>query len=207
MSNLILVRHGTSVWNELGLWTGLTDVDLAEAGKVEARGVGELLADIEIDQVYSSTLHRTQQTFDAMRPALKIKEPLQLVTNAALNERDYGTYTGKNKWQVKEEVGEQKFQQIRRGWDVLIPEGESLKAVYERVVPYYQSVIQPQLIAAQQNVLVVAHGNSLRALIKLLENLNEQEVSNLEIGFNEARIYQMNEAGEIVGKEVRVYKV
>ncbi len=120
----------------------------------------------------------------------------------ALNEKSYGIYTGKNKWQVKEEVGEEEFQNIRRGWNHPVPEGETLKEVYERAVPYFQEQILPQLKAGK-NVLVAAHGNSLRALTKYLCKLSDEDVCNLEIGIGEVHIYDFNSEGEIVNYEIK----
>ena len=201
MAYLILVRHGKSEWNKLGQWTGLTDVGLAEEGRTEARLAAAALNDIEITSAHTSLLKRAQQTLEEMKAALGL-QTLQEKKDAALNERDYGIYTGKNKWQVKEAIGEEAFQKLRRGWDVAVPEGETLKDVHDRVVPYYTAHIHPE-VAAGKNVLVVAHGNSLRALAKHLEDMDERAVCELEIGTGEVYCYEFDGAGALIGKTIR----
>ncbi len=201
MANLILVRHGESEWNKKGLWTGLTDISLSEKGKKESRVAGEKIKGFSIDLAFTSVLIRAKQTLDEIKNILNLPN-LQTIENKALNERDYGIYTGKNKWEIQKEVGEEKFKQLRRGWDSPIPKGESLKDVYNRVVPYYQNEIFPKL-KESKNILIVAHGNSLRALVKYLENLSDNEVENLEIATGEVYIYSLNEQGSILSKEIK----
>lgn len=200
MANLILVRHGESEWNEKGLWTGLKDIGLSKKGRQEARLAGEKLKGFSIDFAYISVLIRAKQTLDEIKSVLGIDVPTN--ENAALNERDYGIYTGKNKWEIQKEVGVEKFKQIRRGWDVPIENGESLKDVYERTVPYYQTEILPKLKEGK-NVLISAHGNSLRALVKYLENISDKDVENLEIATGEIYIYSFNNQGAIISKKIR----
>lgn len=199
MAKLILVRHGKSEWNKTGQWTGWTDVDLAEEGLEEARKTGKELTDIDIHVAHVSELKRAKQTLAEIEKSLKTTVPIK--SSLALNERNYGIYTGKNKWQVKEQIGDQKFQDLRRGWDVKIPEGESLKDVYNRVVPYFEESIKPELDAGK-NVLVVAHGNSLRALVKHLEKISDTAICDVELGTGEAHCYTFAK-GAIKGKEVR----
>jgi 2,3-bisphosphoglycerate-dependent phosphoglycerate mutase len=201
MAKLFLVRHGKSEWNKLGLWTGWTDIDLVEEGLEEARKAGEALKDEEIHIVHTSMLKRTHQTFEKIKEASG-KHELTHEPYEALNERHYGIHTGKNKWQVKEEVGEEEFQNIRRGWDHHIPEGETLKDVHARVVPHYEQNIKPHLLSGK-NVLIVAHGNSLRALIKHLENIADDEISNVELATGEVLAYHFGDNGEIVLKETK----
>jgi len=129
-------------------------------------------------------------------------EEIVMIEDKALNERDYGDLTGKNKWKIKEEYGEEQFQKWRRSWDIRPPNGESLKDVFDRVIPYYKIKILPELRNGK-NVIVVAHGNSLRALIKYLENIPDGEIAEVEIGFSEAYVYEFDREGKIVGKEVR----
>ena len=200
MANLILVRHGESLWNEKGLWTGLTDIGLSEIGRQEAKLAGGKLKGFSIDLAYTSPLLRAKQTLDEIKAVLNLH--LQVFQNAALNERDYGIYTGKNKWEIEEKVGEEQFHKIRRGWDVPIENGESLKDVYDRVIPYYQMDILPKLKSGK-NVLVVAHGNSLRTLVKYLENLSDKDVEALEIATGEIYIYYLNDQGVITSKEIK----
>lgn len=200
MATLVLVRHGKSEWNEKGLWTGWRDIPLAQKGIEEAQKTGEELKNVHFDYAYTSALIRAQQTLDQI---LKIINQQPPVTNhQSLNERDYGDYTEKNKWDIQKELGEEEFQRIRRSWDYPPPNGESLKMVYERVLPYYTSTIEPKLKEGK-NVIIAAHGNSLRALVKYLENISESEIASLEIGTGEAYVYTINAEGKITNKEIR----
>ncbi len=199
MGHLILVRHGKSEWNKTGQWTGWTDVDLAEEGITEAKRAAGALTDIDIHVAHVSELKRAKQTLEHIKQHLG--REIETKSHAALNERHYGIYTGKNKWQVKEEIGDEKFHALRRGWDVKIPEGESLKDVYTRVIPYFEKHIEP-LVHAGKNVLVVAHGNSLRALVKHLENVSDAAVCDVELGTGEAHCYTFKD-GKLANKEVR----
>lgn len=187
MTHLILVRHGTSVWNKEGKWTGWTDIDLAEEGVAEATSVGHLLRDIPLHRAHVSALKRAQQTLQHILTAHGTSD-LPTTVSPALNERHYGVHTGKNKWEVKTAVGDDVFQQIRRSWDFPIPEGESLKEVHARVVPHYESIIARD-VTAGHNTLVVAHGNSLRALKKHLEGIADTAIADVEIGHTEAHCY------------------
>jgi 2,3-bisphosphoglycerate-dependent phosphoglycerate mutase len=201
ISRLILVRHGKSEWNKLGRWTGRIDVSLAEEGRQEARGAGEAIKELQIDAVHTSKLKRARETFDEMRNVLG-RGDLSVTAHEALNERDYGAYTGRNKWEIEEEVGKDQFQRLRRGWDVPIPKGETLKDVYARVVPYYEGRIVPQLLAGK-NVLVVAHGNTLRALVKHIENISDLDVRDIEIATGEVCCYSFSQDGNMVHKDIR----
>ena len=201
MAYLILVRHGKSEWNKLGKWTGWTDVGLVEEGLEEARRAGESIKDRTIHHVHVSTLKRTHETLEEMKDILGISH-LTPKKHHALNERSYGKYTGKNKWQVKEEVGEEEFKKIRRSWNYPISEGETMKDVHDRVVPYYKEHILSELKRGE-NVLVVGHGNTFRALVKYLEGMSDDGVSDLEFGTGEVYIYDVDSEGNIVGKEIR----
>jgi len=192
MAYLVLVRHSFSEYNQLGLWTGQTDVELSPNGVTQARQIGEALRGIPIHKAHTSLLRRAKQTL----------HHIQTQEHQALNERHYGIYTGKNKWQIQDELGQEEFLRIRRGWDHAIPQGETLKDVYQRVVPYYESVIALDL-AAELNTLVVAHGNSLRALIKYLEQVADHEITQLEIGHDEAHCYTFDAKQRLISKEIR----
>lgn len=205
MVNLILVRHGESEWNKKGLWTGLTDIKLSKKGIEESKLAGEKLKEFHIDIAYSSALKRAKQTLDEIKNVLGLQN-IQTYENQAFNERDYGIYTGKNKWEIQKEVGEEKFKILRRGWDSPIPEGETLKDVYNRVVPYYETEILSKLEKGK-NILIIAHGNSLRALVKYLENLSDNDVENLEIATGEIYIYSFNGQGGIISKEIKSAKI
>lgn len=201
MSYLVLVRHGLSEYNKLGLWAGWTDVALTPEGHEEAEKAGEKLSDIHFDYGYTSMLKRAQDTLFDIQRVLE-QNTLPVIKNAALNERNYGVFTGKNKWEVKKELGDSQFLKLRRSWDYPIPNGESLKQVYERVIPYYKSEIEPKL-KESKNILVAASGNSLRALVKFLDNMPDNEISNLEIGTGEAYVYKLDSTGNVISKEIR----
>lgn len=196
----MLVRHGKSEWNEKGLWTGWRDIPLAPIGIDEAKRTGEQLKDITFDVAYTSALIRAQQTLDEILKVIGQNPPI--THSQALNERDYGDYTEKNKWDIQKEVGEEEFQKIRRSWDYPPPNGESLKMVYERALPYFESEILPKLKEGK-NVIIAAHGNSLRALVKHLENISEDDIATLEIGTGEAYVYRVDENGLVTDKQIR----
>jgi 2,3-bisphosphoglycerate-dependent phosphoglycerate mutase len=201
MAYLVLVRHGESEWNTLGLWTGWRDIPLTENGHAEARRAAEALTDIKLDKAYTSKLKRARETLDDITSTLGITD-LPVVEDAALNERDYGDLTAKNKWQVQKEYGDEQFLKWRRSWDYPVPGGETLKDVYTRVAPYYDQQVLPDLRAGK-NVIVAAHGNSLRALVKHLEDIPDEEIPSLEIGTGEVYVYQVDPSGKIVAKEIR----
>jgi len=192
MGKLILLRHTESEWNAKGIWSGITDVCLSEKGEKDCLTVGDKLKslNIKIDVACYTDQKRTSQTLDGVCKVIG-EDGLMKLCEPGFDERNYGEYTGMNKWKVKEEVGEDKFNQIRRGWNVLIPNGETLKDVYGRVVPAYQQTILP-LLREGKNVLVVAHGNSLRALIKYLESISNQEVEKLEMLMNQTLVYEID---------------
>lgn len=194
MSNGILYisRHGESGWNTLGKWTGWTDVSLTEKGVNDAKAVGKaFLTDIDFDTVYTSDLKRTYETLDALMEGagstLRASDPA-VIHAPELKERDYGIYTGKDKWEVQREVAEEVFTGIRRGWDYPIPEGENLKQVYDRTVPYFLSEILPHLKTGKK-VLVVAHGNSIRALMKYLDDVSDEGIADVEMPLGHLLIY------------------
>jgi 2,3-bisphosphoglycerate-dependent phosphoglycerate mutase len=197
---LIITRHAESEYNIKGIWTGITNVSLTEKGRADAVKVGELLADARFDQVYMSCLKRTAETFDGIlegytkKGGIFAKNPENAKHTAAINERDYGDYTEMNKWEVKEKVGDEEFNNIRRAFDAVIPNGESLRDVYERVVPWFREIVLPQLLAGK-NVLLVAHGNSDRALRKFLENVSDEDVSHVEMEATKVYIYSVLKSG------------
>lgn len=206
MGLLVVCRHGESEWNLLGKWTGWTDVGLTDKGVNDTVRLGGLLRGIEFDRAYTSTLKRTHQTLDALVEGQGSAKPLT-IANKALDERDYGDLTGKNKWEVKEEIGEEAFNGIRRGWDYPVPGGETLKMVSERVLPYWAAEILPKLQAGE-NILVVAHGNSIRALMKHLDQVPDSEVANLEMPFGQMLFYEFSAESELpVSREVKQVEV
>ncbi len=211
MSKLILLRHGQSVWNERNLFTGWVDIPLSTKGIKESFDAGEKIKDLPIDVIFVSTLVRAQMTaFLAMTRHSSGRVPVLLHEtgkesewggNSAdpdsliptyqawqLNERMYGTLQGLNKQETVEKFGAEQVREWRRSYDVAPPRGESLKMTAERAIPYYQGMIQP-LLQQGKNVLVVAHGNSLRAICMFLEKLTEDEVLHLELETGLPRIY------------------
>lgn len=198
---LVIVRHGESWWNAQGKWTGTTDIRLSPKGIQEAELMGKVLHDLSFDHAFVSEQIRTTETLQGVLKASPTPN-VPVAVAPALNERDYGTYTGKNKWQVKEEIGEAAFQNLRRSWDYPVPEGETIKAVYERAVPFYLSTILP-LLTAGESVLIVAHGNSIRALIKYLESVSDNDISQIEMIFGTALIYEVDADGRMITKVVR----
>lgn len=198
---LILARHHESEWNKEGRWTGHRDRHLTEYGFKKSEDMGRLIKDIPIHYAFASMQVRSIETLSSM---LTVCELYDVPTEhaAALNERDYGEYTGKSKWDMLELIGEEHWDAIRRGWDTPIPRGETLKMVYERAVPYFIERIVPK-IREGKNVLVVAHGNSCRALIKYIENLPDSAIAGVEMPFGGILIYTLNAEGHIITKEVR----
>jgi 2,3-bisphosphoglycerate-dependent phosphoglycerate mutase len=172
MAYLALIRHGQSILNSQNKECGWIDSPLTDQGKQEAiLAASKLPKNIKWDYLYESDLTRSKQTSDIILNSLKPQNS-QRVSSPALKERNYGIYAGQDKTTVPHE--------IRRGWDPVVEEGENLKQVYERVVPYFQTEIEPKLKSGK-NVIISAHGNSLRALVKYLKNISDEEIPNLEI--------------------------
>ena len=199
---LVIARHGESEWNALGKWTGTTDVDLTEKGMHEAQMMGEAIRDIPLHYAYHSEQRRTLQTLEKILHASN-QGAVTKERRGELNERDYGDYTGMNKWEVQERVGDEVFNGIRRAWDYPVPGGETLKDVYGRVVPFYEKEVLPKLVAGD-NIILVAHGNSIRSLIKHLEDISDEGVSEVEMPFGEMLIYHIDETGRARGKQIRL---
>jgi len=200
MAYLVLVRHGQSEWNALGLWTGQEDVSLTEQGKAEARKAAEHLRDITLHKAHTSSLSRTHQTLEEIKSALSHTN-LETVQHTALDERHYGDYQAKNKWEIKDQIGDDEFMKLRRNWDHPVPNGETLKDVHARVLPYYEEHILEDLKAGK-NIIVAAHGNSLRALMKHLDQVDDSNVHELEIGTGEVVVYEVSDDGNVIGKSV-----
>lgn len=199
---LIFVRHAESEWNKLGKWTGVTDIHLTAKGRHEAAIMGKTVQDIMVHHLYTSQQIRAVETLiHMMETAQELKElPYERISH--LNERDYGEYTGLNKWEVLEQLGEETFTGIRRGWDHPIPGGETMKMVHERAVPFYKDHILPKLREGK-NVMVVSHGNTIRSLIKYLESVSDEDIAELEMPFGQILLYHVNEDGLHHSKEVR----
>lgn len=203
MTHLVLIRHGESVWNAKGIWTGLTDIPLSTKGQEESKNAGLLLKKIfakqKFDVAYTSKLKRAKESLEIIKHVIN-QANLLTIENESLNERDYGEFTGKNKWEIKKLYGKKRFLEIRRGWDSRIKNGETLKDVYSRVVPYYKKEILPKLKVGK-NILIVAHGNSLRALVKYLENISDEDISSLELNTGEIYLYNIKGNGRVSSKQ------
>lgn len=201
MSYLVLVRHGRSTYNEKGMWTGWDDPELSNDGKKEAKKAGEALHDIPLDEGFSPDLKRCHDTLIIIANTLGIDLPLTV--DKTMRERNYGDFTKKNKWEVKEQLGDAEFLKLRRSWDYPIPNGESLKQVYERIVPYFQTIMLPKLQMGE-NIIFVSSGNTLRALIKYLEEITDENIAQLEIATGQVYIYTIDAEGKVTQKEIRV---
>lgn len=201
MAKFALVRHGESKWNKIGLWTGWQDIALTDAGILEAKRAALVVSDISFHISFTSDLKRAIETLEIIKKELKIIG-IKTVSHPALKERHYGEFTGKNKWEIKELVGEEEFGKIRRGWEEPIAGGETLKDVFQRVVPYFSKNILPHLKSGK-NILLVAHGNSIRALIKHIESVSDEDISGIELETGEVVIYEINKKGKMLSMEKR----
>lgn len=197
---LVLVRHGESEWNKLNLFTGWRDIDLSERGIEEARKAGRALKTegLHFDIAFTSALKRAQHTLDIILGELG-QTDLPIERDQALNERDYGDLVGLNKDDARARWGEEQVHVWRRSFDTPPPGGESLKDTTERVLPYYEANILPQLKAGKA-VLVSAHGNSLRALIMQLDGLSREEITELNLATGVPIVYRFNADGSVAGK-------
>lgn len=202
MGKLVLIRHGESEWNKKGLWTGWQNVPLSEKGKEEAKNAAIALKDIEFHFTFCSDLIRASETLEIIKRELNITS-LPTVRHEALKERNYGQFTGKSKWRIQKKLGLEKFKKIRRGWNEPIENGETLKDVFLRVLPYFKRSIFPYL-TKDKNVLLVAHGNSIRALIKHLENISDRGIETIEIKTGEVLLYEIDTQGRILDREKRL---
>jgi 2,3-bisphosphoglycerate-dependent phosphoglycerate mutase len=197
---LVLVRHGQSDWNLKNLFTGWKDPDLSEQGVKEAKDAGRKLKaqGFKFDIAFTSVLKRAQHTLDLM--LAEIGQPgLPTKKNLALNERDYGDLSGLNKDDARKRWGEEQVHIWRRSYDVPPPGGESLKDTLARALPYYVQEILPCVLRGER-VLVAAHGNSLRALIMVLEKLDPENILKRELGTGVPIIYHLNEDATVASK-------
>jgi len=198
MPDLILLRHGQSQWNLENRFTGWVDVPLSPKGEAEARAAGEKLRGRTIDKLYTSVLKRAIDTADLALAAAGISG-LPTVRDAALNERMYGDLQGMNKAEAAQRWGDEQIRLWRRSYDVKPPGGESLADTAARVLPYWETTLLPDLRAGK-NLLVVAHGNSLRALVMHLDGLSREQVLALEIPTGSPLLYEMRPDGTVAGK-------
>ena len=226
MAKLVFIRHGQSEWNLKNLFTGWVDVNLSEKGEQEAKEAGRKLkeAGIEFDQAYTSVLTRAIKTLH-----FALEESGQLwvpeTKTWRLNERHYGALQGQNKAEAAEKFGEEQVHIWRRSYDVLppllsaddegsaandrryanldpriVPGGENLKVTLERVIPFWEDHIAPDLLAGK-NVIVAAHGNSLRALTKYIEQISDEDIMNVEMATGQSVVYDLDDKLNIVSKE------
>lgn len=195
MPILILVRHGQSIYNLQNRFTGNTDVGLTTLGEEEARNTGEKLQDYQFDIAYTSLLVRAQESLRIILEGIH-QTTIPIIKNSALNERMYGSLQGLNKAETAAKYGAEQVQIWRRSYAVCPPNGESLEMVYDRTVPYYKLEIEPNLKAGE-NVLIVAHGNSLRALMMYLENISKKDIEKINIPTGVPRKYSFTTALEV----------
>ena len=201
ISTLVLVRHGQSQWNKENLFTGWKDPDLTEKGIEEAINAGKKIkqTNINFDLHYTSKLKRAQRTGNLIMQELG--EDIPTSENQALNERDYGDLSGLNKDDARKKWGDEQVHIWRRSYDAPPPGGESLKNTAERVLPYFENIIYPEL-RNQKNILISAHGNSLRALIMYLEKISEDEIVKLEIATGQPIVYKLDDDLQVISKEI-----
>ena len=190
MSILILLRHGQSTWNLENRFTGSEDVDLTSFGIEEARNASIFLKYYTIEFAFTSVLKRAVHTLEIILNKIGLNIPV--FKSAALNERDYGDLQGLNKASTIKKYGETKVLDWRRSYQIAPPNGESLKDTYHRVIPYYIAEIEPKLKAGK-TILIVAHGNSLRALVMYLEAISEKYIADFEIATGVLRVYHIDE--------------
>ena len=198
--HLILVRHGQSEWNAKNLFTGWKDPGLTDEGMEEALVAGSTIKseNILFDEMFTSKLVRAQITGKIILEAIN-QSNIPINQNIALNERNYGSLAGLNKDDARKKWGEEQVHIWRRSFDIPPPDGESLKNTSERVLPYFNREILPKVVNGS-NILIAAHGNSLRSLIMQLDNINEVDIVNLEIPTGAPIKYVFNEDGSILEK-------
>jgi 2,3-bisphosphoglycerate-dependent phosphoglycerate mutase len=192
-SNLVLVRHGQSEWNKKNLFTGWKDPELTEQGIEEAIQAGNQLkqSNIKFDVMFTSDLFRAQETGRLILEQMN-QADIATIKDQSLNERNYGELAGLNKDDARKKWGEEQVHIWRRSFDVPPPGGESLKNTAERVLPYFESKILPEVIKGK-NILIAAHGNSLRALVMKLEDISPDEIVKLEIATGDPLMYECSE--------------
>ena len=194
MAKLVLVRHGQSQWNLENKFTGWVDVDLTPKGEEEAKGAGEQLKNIKFDKAYTSDLKRAQKTLQIILEVIG-QTGLPIEKDKALNERHYGDLQGLDKAETAKKYGDEQVHIWRRSYDVPPPNGESLKDTAARTLPYFDSKIVPD-VKAGKNILVAAHGNSLRSIVMELDSLSKEEVLKLNLGTGVPIVYETDAEGK-----------
>lgn len=205
MSNLlVLVRHGQSEWNEKNLFTGWRDPALTKKGIAEGREAGQALkaAGYRFDVAYTSALTRAQETNRLLLEELG-QSDLPVIRDQALNERDYGDLAGLNKDDARAKWGEEQVHIWRRSFDIPPPGGESLKDTAARVLPYFEREILPRVLKGER-VLIAAHGNSLRALVMVLDKLSETEILDVNIATGAPIVYKLDDKGNVLSKDMLI---
>lgn len=219
MNKLVIIRHGESIWNKENIFTGWVDVDLSEKGIEDSKKAGEMLKDFTFDLAYTSYLKRARHTLDIILKEINLDIPIK--ESWRLNERFYGALQGKNKDQVKEQFGEEQFKIWRRSYETKPPEidknskyyqgneekykgievplTESLKDTEERVLPYLIEEIFPN-IKQKKKIIISAHGNSIRAIAKILENISGEEIAKVEIPLCIPLVYELDENLKVIKK-------
>ncbi len=196
MAQLVIIRHGQSQWNLENRFTGWVDVELSPKGIEEAKQAGEILKMYKFDEAFTSGLQRAQKTLNAILE-ISGQTDIPVTKNEALNERMYGDLQGLDKAETAKKYGDEQVHIWRRSFDIPPPNGESLKDTAERVLPYYKENIEP-LLKQGKNIIISAHGNSLRALIMYLENLTPDEILKKELGTARPIVYQLDENAKVV---------
>ena len=201
---LVLVRHGESEWNKLNLFTGWRDPDLTEKGMAEAKHAGQLLKQegVKFDLAFTSVLKRAQRTLTLILAELG-QDRLETIRDQALNERDYGELSGLNKDDARAKWGEDQVLIWRRSFDIPPPGGESLKDTAARTLPYYDREIWPK-VRAGKNIIVAAHGNSLRSMIMQLDRLTPEQILKVELHTGAPIVYRLDEAGAVLEKRALI---
>lgn len=199
MPKLILVRHGQSIWNLQNRFTGWVDVPLTAQGEEEARSAGRKLHGLNIDVAYTSALRRAQHTLDLIVETMGVELPI--IRDQALNERHYGDLQGLNKEDTAKKFGDEQVKIWRRSYDIPPPNGEALKNTAERTIPFFERCILGD-IRQGRNVLVVAHGNSNRSIVMMLDNLTKEQVLELNLETGVPLVYDLTTDGTVEGKQI-----
>ena len=186
MKQLILIRHGQSVYNLQNRFTGWKDVDLTDKGIQEAKNASKLLKNYNINAAYTSKLKRAQNTLNIILDHLELKIPV--TEDRRLNERNYGNLVNQNKAEASLKYGADQVQLWRRSYDIPPPEGESLKDTYDRCIPYFKTILN-----VDKNIIISAHGNSIRAIVKYLLDISEEDILKTEIGWCEPWIFTIQD--------------
>ena len=198
-NNLFMVRHGQSIYNLENKFTGWQDVNLTDLGVNQAKEAGEILKLIHFDCCFTSNLKRAKITLEHI--LYRINQQPQIFNDEALNERDYGDLVGQNKVEAAEKFGAEQVQVWRRSFDVPPPGGESLQMTAERTLPYYKNIILPKILEGN-NVIISAHGNSIRAIVMDIFDLSREQILKTEIGWCEPWIMSFDDSGNIKNYQI-----